>query len=150
MTGQDLLGVSFRVIGLALTAIAAVAGAFTLVFVLRSQELIGEVVALSRIQNQITVMPSSTETGVLHYPVISYTTPAGIQREFTGPRGRVTPRHRVGDTVSVLVSRSDPADARLNTTLGVWGTPIVVGGLAVIFFILSVAAPFGFGGMRRR
>lgn len=149
MTGKNLLSLAFRIVGLAFAVIAAVVAAFSLAFVLRSDHAVGVVVDYSSVQNQITVMPRSDQTGVLYYPVIAYTISGGDEHVFTGPSGRPNPQFQVGQEVSVLVSRFDAGDVRLNTLLGVWGTPIILGGLAAIFLILSLAAPIGFGGMRK-
>ena len=148
MIGKNLLSLAFRLVGLTFAVVAAVAGAYTLAFVLRSDHAVGVVVDYSSVQNQITVMPRSDQSGILYYPVIAYTTPAGDEHVFTGPSGRPKPQFRVGQEVSVLVSRIDSGNSRLNTLLGVWGTPIILGGLAAIFFLLGLAAPMGFGGLR--
>ena len=149
MTGQSLLSLAFRVVGLAFAVIAAVVAVFTLTFLLRSDPAVGVVVDHSSVQNQITVMPRSQQTGVLYYPVIAYTTPAGMEETFTGRSGRSDPQYQVEQEVPILISGSNPGDVRLNTVLGVWGSAIILGGLAAIFLILSFAAPLGFGGIRR-
>ncbi|MEE8440900.1 MAG: DUF3592 domain-containing protein [Spirochaetia bacterium] len=149
MTGRNLLSVAFGVIGLFFAVIALVVAAYALAFVLRSDHAVGVIVDHRSVQNQITVMPRSDQTGVLYYPVIAYTPSGGAEHIFTGPSGRSKPQFQVGQEVSVLISRSDAGDARLNTLLGVWGTPIMLGGLAAIFLILGLAAPMGFGGMQR-
>jgi len=148
VTGKNLLSLAFRVVGLAMAVIAAAIAAFALAFVLRSDRAVGMVVDYSSVQNQITVMPRSDQTGVLYYPVIAYSTSDGIEHTFTGPSGRPNPQFQVGQDVQILISRSNAGDARLNTLLGVWGTPIILGGLAAVFLMLSLAAPFGFGGKR--
>jgi Protein of unknown function (DUF3592) len=148
LTGKNLLALAFRVVGLTFGVIAVVVAVFTVVFVLRSESTFGVVVDHSSIQNQITVMPQADQSGILFYPVIAYTTRNGTEATFTGPRGRSSPQFQVGERVSVLISGSSPGDARLNSVLGVWGTAIILGGLAAIFFVLSFAAPLGFGGIR--
>jgi len=119
------------------------------VFVLGAYAATGVVTDNSTIRNQIAPMPGDAETGVLYYPVISYTLSDGEVRTFTGPRGRSEPQFAVGEDVGILVSENDPERVRLNTVLGVWGTPIVLAGLAAIFLVIGLAAPFGFGGMKR-
>lgn len=149
MSGKNLLSLAFRVVGLVFAVFAAAVTIFTLAFVLRADRVVGVVVDHSSVQNKITVMPRSGPTGVLYYPVIAYALSGGDEYLFTGPSGRPDPQFKVGQEVQVLVSGSNAADARLNTLLGVWGTSIILGGLAAIFFILSLAAPMGFGGMQR-
>jgi Protein of unknown function (DUF3592) len=149
LTGKNLLSLAFRVVGLTFAVVAAVVVAFSVAFVVRAETALGVVVDLSSVQNKITVMPKADQSGTLFYPVIAYTTPAGTEGTFTGPSGRSTPQFQVGDEVPVLVSGPNPGDVRLNTILGVWGTAIILGGLALIFLILSLAAPLGFGGIRK-
>ena len=147
MTGKNLLSLAFRIVGLTFAVIAAVVAAVTLTFVIGSVASAGIVVDHASVQNQISVMPAGDQTGVLFYPVIEYTNATGSRAVFTGPRGQSTPRFQIGEEVPILVSQSGAV--RLNTVLGVWGTPIILGCLAAIFLILGLAAPLGFGGIRQ-
>lgn len=149
MTGRNMLGVAFRVVGIGFAAIAIVVVAFTLLFISRSESVRGMVVANKTVENEIKPMPRTAESGVLFYPVIAYSDADGISHEFTGPSGRSHPQFPVGTPVDVLVSYRDPENARLATVLGVWGTAIVLGIVALIFIILGFAAPLGFGGSHR-
>jgi len=149
VTSANPLSLAFRVIGLVFAVIALVVAAYTLSFVVRSDGITGIVVNQASLQNEISVMPANEQTGVLYYPVIAYLTPGGIERTFTGPSGRSNPQFRVGQEVPLLVSGPGTGEVRLNTLLGVWGTSIILGGLAVLFLFLGLAAPLGFGGLRR-
>lgn len=149
MSGRNLLGLAFRLIGLVFTASAIGVGGVTLSFVLRSDQLTGTVIEHSPVQNSISFMPGSDQTGILYYPVVRYTTPDGQERQLTGPRGRSSPRFAVGDPVPVYVLNSEPGNARLGTLMGVWGTAIILAAVALIFFLISLAAPLGFGGVGR-
>lgn len=64
-------------------------------------------------------------------PVIRFTTPQGVDIEFVMAMGSTPPRYRVGDTVPVRYEPSNPAaTARVDSFLGLWLVPTLLGGLA--------------------
>ena len=146
---RDLLALSFKVVGLAFAVIAAVTAIFTLSFVFRAEPATGIVIDYSRLKNSITLMPEGDETGVLYYPVVAYRAADGVEYQLTGRSGRAERRYPVGEQVPVLFLSSNPSDARLKTLMGVWGTPVILAGLALVFLVVGLAAPHGFGGSRR-
>ena len=148
MRGKDLLSLSFRVIGFLFAGIAAIVAIYTWVFVSRAERVTGEVVDYSVEQNAITFLRSDDSTGILYYPIVEYSMAGGASYEVTGRTGRTRQTFEIGDTVGVLVAPDNPDRARLDTTFGIWGSVIVLGGLGALFLLLSVLAPFGFGGGR--
>lgn len=148
MKGTNLLAVAFRLVGLAFAGIAIVVAVTAGVFVAQSRLVSGTVVDFDVIDNSIRFLGGDGQRGLLYYPIVAYKLD-GIDYEVTGSRGRVRPDYEEGELVSVLVSETRPPRARLNTTMGVWGSSIILGGLAALFLLLSVLAPYGFGGSSR-
>ena len=146
MRGNNLLGVAFRLVGLAFAGIAIVVAVAAGVFVAQSRAVSGTVIEHAVIDNSIR-FGTVSGSGLLYYPVVSYQL-NGEWHEFTGRRGRARPDPDKGDEVLILVSESRPPAARMNTTMGVWGSSIILGGLAALFLLLSVLAPLGFGGTK--
>lgn len=149
MKGRDLLSLSFRVIGLLFAGIAAIVAVSTGVFLGRAVRREGTVVDYRVEQNAITFLRQDGESGILYYPVVEYATADGEALTVTGRTGYTTRPYETGDRVSVLVNPREPGQARLDSTFGVWGSSIVLGGLGALFLLISVLAPFGFGGGRR-
>ncbi|MFW5741791.1 MAG: DUF3592 domain-containing protein [Spirochaetota bacterium] len=148
MKGRDLLSLSFRVIGALFASIGAIVAASTLVFLAGAEPVAATVVDYAVEQNSITFLQGSEPTGLLYYPIVEY--PAGgEEHRMTGRTGRTSRRWEPGEQLTVLVARGNPQKARINTVFGVWGSAIVLGGLGALFLLLSVLAPFGFGGVRR-
>ena len=149
MKGRDLLSLSFRVIGLLFAGIGAIVAVSTLFFVSRAYTAPGTVVDHEVEQNAITFLRADERTGLLYYPVVEYRSTSGEMHQVTGRMGRASPRFEEGQQLTVLVAPADPSRARLNTVFGIWGSPIILGGLGALFLLLSLLAPFGFGGSRR-
>jgi len=149
VTGRNLLALSFRVIGLSLAAIAIVTAVYSILFVANSYVTKGRIEGYSTIQNSISVMPDSDQTGILYYPVVTYVDANGVERQFTGPQGRARPVYETGDEVDVRVSESSSPDARMASLMGVRGSTVVLGAVALLFLLLGFVAPYGFGGLRR-
>lgn len=146
MQGNNLLGVAFRLVGLVFGGIAIVVAVTTGVFVAQSRAVPGTIIDHAVVDNSIRFVREDG-AGILYYPVISYFLD-GERHQFIGRRGRVDPVGDTGDEISVLVSESRPPAARVNTTIGVWGSSIILGGLSALFLLLSVLAPQGFGGSK--
>lgn len=150
MRTKDLLGLSFRVIGLIFASVGAIAAVNTTLFVGRAETVSGIVVDYAVEQNSISFLQSGESTGMLYYPVVEYPVRGGGSSRITGRSGSPNRLYEPGERLPVLVSASNPERARINTVLGVWGSAIILGGLGVLFLLLSVLAPFGFGGSKRR
>lgn len=149
MKGRDLLSLSFRVIGLLFAGIGAIVAVSSALFLGRATRVEGSVVDYQVEQNAITFLRADGETGILYYPVVEYPTTRGGRSTVVGRTGRTSRQYAIGASVPVLVDPDDPAQARLDSTFGVWGSSIVLGGLGGLFLLISLLAPFGFGGGRR-
>lgn len=150
MKTKDLLGLSFRVIGLIFASVGLIAAVNTTIFVSRAQTVRGTVIDYAVEQNSISFLQSGESTGMLYYPIVEYPVRGDASTTITGRSGSPTRTYEPGEQVPVLVSTTNPERARINTVLGVWGTAIILGGLGAVFLLLSVLAPLGFGGSKRR
>lgn len=146
MNPHALFGFAFRVAGLALAGIGAALAISTVLFVSRSVRATGEVVDYDVVQNAISFLQSDEQTGMLYYPRVAFVTHVGDRVVFRARAGRPTMEQPVGTRVSVLYEPSDAGDARVDRFMNVWGATVIVGGLGVLFLILGLIVPFGFGG----
>ena len=145
MSGRDLLALAFRLIGALFLAVALGVVVQVLLFLGSSSRTDGVVVSLSTVQNAIRFTGENESTGVLYYPVVEYISGDGVLRQITGRRGTAEPRLRVGDGVGVIYRDASPAEARLDTVMGVWGSAIILAACGFLFVLISLLAPFGFG-----
>lgn len=148
MKGRDLLSLSFRLIGALFASIGALVAVSTLIFLARADPVGATVVDYAVEQNSITFLQGGEPTGLLYYPIVEYRVGADEHR-LTGRTGRTSETWEPGERITVLVARGNPQNARINTVFGVWGGAIILGALGALFLLLSVLAPFGFGGVRR-
>ncbi len=144
-----MLSLAFRLIGMVFLGFALVATIGTLRFTTDAVRLDGTVVDLRVEQNAVPLMRAEEETGLIYYPIVEYEGPDGAVRQFEGRAGRQRPVYEAGDTVTVLLRLSDPAGARIDSLLGIWGSSIILGGMAVAFLLVGFLAPLGFGGSRK-
>ncbi|MFW5716123.1 MAG: DUF3592 domain-containing protein [Spirochaetota bacterium] len=148
MKRRDFLSLSFRVVGIVFVGIGAFVAVSSGVFVSRAEQVAGTVVDYAVEQNEITFLRSGEPTGILYYPVIEYSA-GGETYAVRGRSGTTDRPYDTGARVDLLVSAANPANARIDSAFGVWGSAIILGGLGGLFLLLSVLAPFGFGGTRR-
>jgi hypothetical protein len=146
MTGREVLSVAFRLVAFAFFGAALVSGIGSYRLVRNGNLVAGEIIDIAVEQNAVPLMRADEPTGIMTYPVVAYER-AGQTYQI---RGRVPGSYVVGQQVDLLVSSRNPSRARLDTLLGVWGGPIIFGGLSLLFLGLSVLAPRGFGGVRRK
>ena len=150
MRGRDVLSLAFRVIGAVFFAAAIGAGLQTLLFLRDSATARGVVVEHKTISNAVRFVRGDEPTGVLYYPVVQYDTEDGKTYRMTGRTGRTRPELATGATVAVRYSLSRPDDARVATVMGVWGSSLILAGCGVLFLVISLLTPLGFGGAARR
>ncbi len=149
MNPRDVFGLAFRVIGAAFLLLGAGAAVITLMFVIQAEIVTGTVVDYEVEQNAIAFLAADEATGLLYYPVVEYRSPGDERHTVTGRAGRMRRVYEIGEPLDVLMSSDQPANARIHTLFEVWGSVIVLGGLGVIFLLISLLAPHGFGGRRR-
>lgn len=141
---------------LAFSGLAALCAVFALASVLSSARFIrsaslieGTVVNVDVRQNAIGLLQSDDRTGLQHYPVIEYRAGDGIARTLTGRSARRDDAFAIGETVVLRVLDEDPAVARIDATFEIWGSAIILGGLALGFLAIGWLAPLGYGGASR-
>lgn len=149
MNGRELMSLAFRLIGLIFLGFAAVALVGSLRFTSSAVGITATVVDVRTEQSTATFVPPEEGSGITYYPVIEYTGPDGIVRQFEGRAGSQRAVYTPGDSIAILVSESNPESARVNAVFSVWGRAIVTGGLGVGFLLIGLLAPLGFGGAGR-
>ncbi len=149
MSGRELFGFAFRVVGLVLTGIGAAIAINTILFVNRSAPATGEVVGHDVVQNAISLLQSDERTGMLYYPRVAFVTADGERVTFRSRAGRPIRQRDAGEQVAVRYHTADPGDARIDQFMNIWGATVIVGGLGVLFLVLALLVPYGFGGSTR-
>jgi hypothetical protein len=149
MRGRDLLSLSFRVVALVFVALAGGAAVNTWIFLANSVETVGVVTGFDTRQNAIGLMPEGNATGIISYPVVEYRSGSETY-QLTGRSGVSVDETPPGTQVRLRVSGADPGSARIATLMGTWGSPIILAAIGVLFVLLGVLAPFGFGGAREQ
>lgn len=149
MNGHALFGFAFRVAGLALAGIGTALAISTVLFVSRGVAATGEVVSHDVVQNAITFLQADDTTGMLYYPRVAFVTHEGGRVVFRSRAGHPTKEPAVGERVSVLYAPSDAHGARIDQFMNIWGSTVIVGGLGVLFLVLALLIPHGFGGSGR-
>ena len=148
MNPRDVFGLAFRVIGGVFLLLGSTAAVFTLVFVIQAVRVSGTVIDYAVEQNAIAFLAADDGSGMLYYPVVEYYSQDGERHVVTGRAARMRRVYELGEPVGVLMSPDQPANARINTAFGVWGSAIILGGLGALFVVISLLAPHGFGGRR--
>ena len=146
MSGRDLLTLSFRLIAALFFAVAIGVVVQVLLFLGGSTRTEGMVVSLATVENSIRFVGGDEPTGVLYYPVVAYPGDDGVVYEITGRRGTSRPVYHPGEAVGVIYRDADPSDARLDTFMGIWGSAVILAACGLVFLLISVVAPLGFGG----
>jgi hypothetical protein len=62
-----------------------------------------------------------------YYPVFSFHDVQGVEHTIHSSTGSFPPAYEVGDTVPVLYSSTDPANARIDAFFPVWGLSLIPG-----------------------
>ena len=137
----------FRAAAFILGAVAVISSFSTLYFVLRAETADGEVVGFEEVTNPApAVNPSGTSS--FEHAIVEFETAAGDTTRFQGRSGRAGNTFVVGDSVDVLYRPDRPGVARINSILEVWATPLIFGGLFLVFGILGLIAPYAFADHR--
>ncbi|MFW5994975.1 MAG: DUF3592 domain-containing protein [Spirochaetia bacterium] len=137
----------FRAVALLLGAVGLISAGTTLFFVVNSESATGSVVDFEEVTNPAPVLnPGGTSS--FHYAVIEFSTADDRQVRFQGRSGQGDSSFEQGDTVQVRYRPADPEQARIDSTLEIWATPLIFGGLFLVFGIIGVVAPFAFSDHR--
>jgi hypothetical protein len=119
----------FLGIGIVAVAIGAVWTFTTARFVSGAERTGGTVIDLSRSED--------SEGSVTYSPIVRFKV-EGRTIQFTASSSSSSPPS-VGERVEVLYDPDDPHDARLSGFLDLWGGPMIVGGLGIVFAVIGSA-----------
>ena len=137
----------FRAVSLLLGAVALISAGTTLFFVVNSESATGSVVDFEEVTNPAPVLnPGGTSS--FYYAIIQFSTPENRQVRFQGRSGRGDSSFEQGDRVEVRYRPENPEQARIDSTLEIWATPLIFGGLFLVFGIIGLVAPFAFADHR--
>jgi len=115
------------VIGPVFLVVSTLSIALTIVFLRSSVRTEGYVSSLAK---QV-----GNEGSVTDMPVFDFTDAQGLSHQISGSVASNPASFHVGERVSVIYGRSNPAQARIDTTGQIWGLSI---GFAVAAFVVSV------------
>ncbi len=113
------IGWLLLVVGLGLLGGAAYVARGTAAFLRSAERVEGAVVAL---------VGSDT-----YAPRVEYRLPSGETRTFTGRIRSSPPAYDVGERVTLSYDPRQPGEVRLHGTFSLWGFPIILGGLGLLF-----------------
>jgi hypothetical protein len=82
------------------------------------------------------VKGDSTKSNV-YKPVVEFKTVDGTNVEFTSWMSTSPPRFSVGESVSVYYDPQNPQSAIINDWLSLWGGSFILGGLTIIFALIT-------------
>ena len=83
----------------------------------------------------VELVSSRSDDSYVYKPVVRFTTDQDEPIEFISDTGSNPPGFTVGETVGIFYLASDPQEAMINDFFSLWGGPLIVGGLGIIFFI---------------
>jgi len=125
MTTLNRIRNIFLLVGLALLAGTVWWAVSTRSFVARAAVAQGTVVALA---------PSSgSKNSTVYHPVVDYVLPGGQMVEIRSSSGSNPPAYSVGEKVEVLYLPDRPREGRIRGVFSLWGGPLILGGLGLVF-----------------
>jgi hypothetical protein len=124
MTANLIIGIVFPLVGLLLVAIAVFIFVRTRSFIGSSQEVKGKVVR--------NVYRSSSDGGG-YAPVFGFTTIDGRYVEVEDKLESNPPQFREGEVLDILYDPQNPSRARVKKWMNLYFTPLLLGGMGVIF-----------------
>lgn len=124
MKTLKILKYVFTLIGAGLLIGAMMSYINTSKFIERASETVGTVIDVER---------SRSSDSTTFYPVVVFEDANGREVEIRSRSGSNPPAFSRGETVSVLYESTTPESARINTFFSLWGLPIILGGLGLVF-----------------
>lgn len=115
----------FLLVGTGALGIALVLALHTHRFIARAAQADGEVIEL------VGRHSSDSDT---YAPVVRYTPANGEPVEFTSSSSSNPPAFAVGEHVRVLYLPGEPGEARIDAFFNLWGAPLILGSLGLMFF----------------
>ncbi len=124
MTANLIIGIVFPLVGLLLVVIAVFILMRTRSFIGSSQEVKGKVVR--------NVYRSSSDGGG-YAPVFGFTTIDGRYIEVEDKLESNPPQFREGEVLDILYDPQNPSRARVKKWMNLYFTPLLLGGMGVVF-----------------
>lgn len=124
MTANLIIGIVFPLLGLLLVVIAVFILMRTRSFIGSSQEVKGKVVR--------NVYRSSSDGGG-YAPVFGFTTIDGRYVEVEDKLESNPPQFREGEVLDILYDPQNPSRARVKKWMNLYFTPLLLGGMGVVF-----------------
>jgi hypothetical protein len=141
---MDISKPSLKIRGWGVVARAVVALAASFCFYLKGHRYLQ---SATRARGTIVGMEgrSGRGTGMVYYPVFTFTDLKGQAREIDLSFGEYTPsRHyNVGDTVTVIYQPGQPESAKLYNFFDFWGSAAVLGGCGSVGLVVGVGMLVG-------
>jgi hypothetical protein len=85
----------------------------------------------------LELVASRSDDSYVYKPVVRFTTERGESIEFISGTGSNPPGFTVGETVEIYYLAADPQEAMINDFFSLWGGPLIVAGIGIIFFIFG-------------
>ncbi len=137
----------FRTVALVLLAIALISGIVTLHFRLSSETTVGRVTGFEEVTNPAPLVNPGGTNG-FEYAVVEFETADAERSSVQGRSGRGAAQFDIGDTVPVRYRPSRPDRARIDSFMEIWATPVIFGGLFLVFAVIGIIAPYAFADNR--
>lgn len=124
MKTLNILKYVFTLIGAGMLVGAVMSYSSTVSFIERATEASGTVIDLER---------SRSSDSTTYYPVVVFEDIRGREIEFRSRSGSNPPSFSRGERVSVFYEPSAPESARINSFFSLWGLPMILGGMGLVF-----------------
>jgi hypothetical protein len=85
----------------------------------------------------VELVSSRSDDSYVYKPVVRFTTDQGELMEFISGTGSNPPGFTVGETVGIFYLASDPQEAMIDDFFSLWGGPLIVAGMGIIFFVIG-------------
>lgn len=129
MIRENIILGLFLAVGLATLVGSFFSFQSTRAFLAEAERVTGTVVSLERKVSR----DSEGDRRVNYFPVVRFTTPSGASHQFQNASGSNPPAYREGERVDVLYHPDNIADARIDGFMSVWGMPLVLSGVGLVF-----------------
>lgn len=121
----------FLVIGLGLLGGGAYSGVST-------SDFLGNAVSAPGVVIDLEARWDSDDGGYTYYPRVWFATEGGRPYEFTGDGGSSPASFDVGEEVRVLFDPADPSQARIDSFMQLWFTPLLLAGMGTVFSAFGI------------
>ena len=100
-----------------------------------TRQWLEEVITAQGVVIRHSTYPSDGTT--MYRPVIRFTDQNGHEVTFQSNASSSSPHYQTGDPVTVLYAADSPQQARINSFFSLWGMVLIVGGIGLVFTVLS-------------